>query len=272
MPEIAEVRTVKNALKEKILNRKIIDIKYRYDGIIKSNKEEFKKVLIGKTFKDITTNGKWLIFNLDDYSFISHLRMEGKYNYVDNSTPFDKHDHIIFKLDNGFDLRYKDVRKFGVIYLVKTNEVDNVDEIKKLGIEPDDDLLTKEYIYNKIHNSNKHIKELLLDQSIIAGLGNIYVNEVLFASKIDPRRLGKDVTIDECNLIRKACNKIIKKATDCKGTTIRSYTSQLGVEGEYQKYLKVHTKVNTPCSKCNTTIIKIRVGGRGTYYCPKCQK
>ena len=271
MPEIAEVRTVKRALDSKILGLKIVDIIYRYDNIIKSNKDEFKKVLIGKTFNKISTNGKWLIFDLGEYGFVSHLRMEGKYNYIKSDIPYDKHEHIIFKLDNGYDLRYKDVRKFGIMSLVKTKDASLYSEIAKLGIEPDSDKLTKEYIYNHIQ-SNKHIKELLLDQSIINGLGNIYVDEVLFASKIDPRRLGKDVTIEECDLIRKACFDIISKATIYKGTTIRSYTSELGVIGEYQNYLKVHTKVGKPCEVCGSTIIKIRVGGRGTYLCPKCQK
>ena len=131
MPEIAEVRTVKTALKQKVLGRKIIDINYCYDGIVKSDKEEFKKVLIGKEFKDITTIGKWLIFNLGDYSMLSHLRMEGKYYYRESSDPIEKHEHIIFNLDNGYDLRYKDVRKFGVMMLVKTKDVMNTIEISK---------------------------------------------------------------------------------------------------------------------------------------------
>lgn len=272
MPEIVEVRTVKDALKKRILNRKIIDIKYRYDGIIKSDKKEFKNVLIGSTFKDIRSIGKWLIFDLGEYSFLSHLRMEGKYYIKPTSEEYEKHEHIIFNLDNNYDLRYKDVRKFGVMILVKTKDIYLLEEIKKLGIEPDNDSLTKEYIYDKIKKSNKPIKELLLDQTIINGLGNIYVDEVLFESKINPTRIGSSITLEECDKIRKSSFKIIKKATKEGGTTIRSYTSSLGVIGNYQNYLKVHTKENNNCPNCNTLIKKIRVGGRGTYYCPKCQK
>ena len=272
MPEIAEVRTVKDALKKRILNRKIIDIKYRYDGIIKSDKEEFKNILINKTFKDIRSIGKWLIFDLGEYSFLSHLRMEGKYYIKPTNEEYEKHEHIIFKLDNNEDLRYKDVRKFGVMILTKTKDINSLEEIKKLGIEPDSDSLTKEYIYNKIKDSNKPIKELLLDQTIINGLGNIYVDEVLFESRINPTRIGSSITKNECEKIKEASQSIIKKATIEGGTTIRSYTSSLGVEGNYQNYLKVHTKQGKPCIVCNTNIEKIRVGGRGTYYCPKCQK
>ena len=123
-----------------------------------------------------------------------------------------------------------------------------------------------------MHKSNKPIKELLLDQSIINGLGNIYVDEVLFKSGIKPTRLGNTIKLKECASIKDACYEIITKATECGGTTIRSYTSSLGVEGRYQEFLQVHTKVNKPCPVCGNTIKKIRVGGRGTYYCNKCQK
>ena len=272
MPEIAEVRTVKDALRDKIIGRTINNIIYRYDGIIKSDKDEFKKILIGKTFKDIRSIGKWLIFDLGEYSVLSHLRMEGKYYIKPSDEEYEKHEHIIFNLDDNYDLRYKDVRKFGVMKLIKTKDIYNTEEISKLGIEPDNMSLTKEYIYSKIHDSNKPIKELLLDQSIINGLGNIYVDEVLFFSKIHPERKGNSISLEECNKIKESCYEIITKATKYKGSTIRSYTSSLGVEGEYQKYLKVHTRVNNPCIECNTKIEKIRVGGRGTYYCPNCQK
>ena len=272
MPEIAEVRTVKEALKKELIGRTIKNISYRYDGIIKSDKKEFKDILIGKTITDIDTIGKWLLIKLNDYTILSHLRMEGKYYIKPIGEEYEKHEHIIFNLDNNKDLRYKDVRKFGVMILVKTKDIYNIPEITKLGIEPDSKDLTKEYIYNKIHLSKLPIKELLLDQSIINGLGNIYVDEVLFASRILPTRLGNTITLDECDNIRKEGARIIKKATKCGGTTIRSYTSSLGVEGTYQKYLQVHTKAGIECPVCKTKIIKTRVGGRGTYYCPKCQK
>ncbi len=272
MPEIAEVRTVKSALKKNIIGKTIKDINIIYPNIIKTDLDEFKSILIGKTFKDITTIGKWLIFNLGDYSLVSHLRMEGKYYYRKNSDDIEKHEHIIFNLDNGYDLRYKDVRKFGVMILCKTNEVMNLVEIKKLGLEPDDNSLNEDYLYNLIHKSNKTIKELLLDQSIINGLGNIYVDEVLFASHILPMRCGNSISKEECKSIVNEASRIIKKATLCGGCTIRSYTSSLGVEGTYQNYLMVHTKEGENCKICGTKIKKTRVGGRGTYYCENCQK
>ena len=272
MPEIAEVRTVRRVLKDRLVGRTIKDISYRYDGIIKSDKKEFKDILIGKTITDVDNLGKWIFIKLDDYTILSHLRMEGKYYIKPSDEEYEKHEHIIFNLDDGYDLRYKDVRKFGVMILVKIKDIYNTEEISKLGIEPDSKDLTKEYIYDKVHKSNKPIKELLLDQSIINGFGNIYVDEVLFASHILPTRLGNTITLDECNCIKEEGSRIIKKATECGGTTIRSYTSSLGVEGTYQQYLKVHTKVNQKCPVCGNTIKKIRVCGRGTYLCDNCQK
>ena len=272
MPEIAEVRTVRDALRKELIGKSIVNVNILYDGIIKTDLEEFKSILKGKTFKEISTIGKWIIFNLGEYSLVSHLRMEGKYYYKPSFEPFEEHEHVVFNLNNDFDLRYKDVRKFGVMILCKTNEVMDLVEIKKLGIEPDNKNLTKEYLYEKIHTSNKPMKELLLDQTIINGLGNIYADEVLFASHISPLRKGKEVTLEECELICKVSSEIIKKAYKLGGTTIRSYTSQLGVIGHYQDYLMVHTRELRDCKVCGTLIKKIRVGGRGTYFCPTCQK
>jgi formamidopyrimidine-DNA glycosylase len=272
MPEIAEVRTVRSVLKKNLIGKTIKDIIYRYDGIIKSDKEEFKNILIGKTITDVDNLGKWIFIKLGDYTILSHLRMEGKYYIKPSEEEYEKHEHIIFRLDNGLDLRYKDVRKFGVMILVKTEDIYNTPEISKLGLEPDSPALTKEYIYNKIHDSKLAIKELLLDQSIINGLGNIYVDEVLFDALVKPTKPGNKVKLDECERIKDACFKIIPKATELGGTTIRSYTSSLGVTGHYQDYLKVHTKVGDKCPVCGNLIKKIRVGGRGTYICEKCQK
>ena len=272
MPEIAEVRTVARTLNKSIVGRKIIGIDTPYDKIIKTPKDEFINTLTNKTFKEVSNIGKWLIFNMGEYSFLSHLRMEGKYFIKPSDEELNKHEHIIFHLDDNTDLRYHDVRKFGVMLLTKTKDIDNVEEIKKLGIEPDSDKLTKEYLFDKIKSSNRPIKELLLDQEIVNGLGNIYVDEVLFASGINPGREGKTISLDECQKIKDNSKTIITKATELGGTTIRTYTSSLGVKGSYQTNLRVHTKEGECCPICGETILKTRVGGGGTYYCPKCQK
>lgn len=272
MPEIAEVRTVARTLNKRIIGRKIIGIDTPYDKIIEGNIIEFKDRIIDKVITNVDNYGKWIFICLGEFTIMSHLRMEGKYFIKNMNEKLSSHEHIIFHLDDGTDLRYHDTRKFGRMILVKTNEIYKSKEISKLGIEPDNSSLTKEYIYYNVCNKNKPIKTLLLDQTIINGLGNIYVDEVLFASNIHPETIGKNITLDDCEKIKNASCSIISKATQMGGTTIRSYTSSLGVYGNYQSELKVHTKDNENCPVCNEKIEKIRVGGRGTYYCPNCQK
>lgn len=198
--------------------------------------------------------------------------MEGKYYIKEHNEEINKHEHIIFELDNGLDLRYHDVRKFGRMDLVKKEDIESVEGVHKQGIEPIDGKLSKEYLYERFKDSNLTMKELLLDQTIISGLGNIYVDEVLFKSNINPSRVGKSISLDECEKIKLSSKEIIENAIKCGGTTIRSYTSSLGVIGHYQEYLMVHKRENEPCKVCGSIIKRIKIGGRSTYYCPKCQK
>lgn len=272
MPEIAEVRVVRDTLKKNLKNRKIKEVKILYSRIIVGDAENFKNELVNKTFHDVTSCGKWLIFNLGELSFLSHLRMEGKYFYVPESTPIGKHTHIIFKLDNDMDLRYDDVRKFGRMELVRTSEVMENSSIKKLGFEPDDKRLTKEYLLEKFKGKKTLAKVGLLDQTIINGLGNIYANEVLFASKISPYRHLEDITGKEAQEIIDSSYKITKKSYEEGGCTIRSYTSSLGVIGHFQDYLKVHGRESEPCEECGKPIKKEKIEGRSAYFCENCQK
>ena len=272
MPEIAEVETVKNALKRQILNKKIIDVKVYYPKMIESDLKEFKEILINREFEDIKRIGKWLLFDLHDYYLLSHLRMEGKFFVKKSSEEHNKHEHVVINFSDNTVLRYHDTRKFGRMNLVKKEDLNNVEAIKKQGYEPGDKRLTKEYLYNKIHKKNIPIKTVLLDQTIISGLGNIYVNEVLFASLIHPLKKASLISIDECEMIIYSSNKIIKKAIEMGGTTIKSYTSSLGVTGHFQDYLMVHKREGEACKVCGTTIECIKIGGRSSYFCPECQK
>lgn len=240
--------------------------------MLESNVSEFKKKLVGLEFKDILRKGKWLIFDLGDYYLTSHLRMEGKYFVKESNEEIEKHEHIIFSFDDGTDLRYHDTRKFGRMCLLKKNELANYEAIKKQGIEPIDKSLTKEYLYDSFKKRNLPMKTLLLDQTIISGLGNIYADEVLFASGINPLKQGIEITLKECQKIVDSSKKIIEQAIKNGGTTIRSYTSSLGVEGTNQNYLKVHKREGEKCLTCHSIIERIKVGGRSTYFCPKCQK
>ncbi len=268
MPELAEVETVRNTLKKSLIGYKINRVEVFYQKMIENDLNTFKNTLEGSSFCDIKRKGKYLIFETENNYLISHLRMEGKYFIKGINDPKDKHEHVIFYYDD-FTLRYHDTRKFGRMKIINKNELD--DYFKDLGPDANSSNINVDEIYLKIKNKSLPIKELLLDQSILSGLGNIYVDEVLYASKISPLKKGCNITLDNIKDILANSKKILDKAIKEKGCTIRSYTSSLGVYGNYQNFLKVHTKEGQKCT-CGDIIKKIRVGGRGTYYCPTCQK
>lgn len=271
MPELPEVETVKNGLKNKVLNKKITNCKILYEGIIAyPQKEKFINEIIGQTINNIHRRGKFLLFELDYYYLVSHLRMEGKYFIKKLEEKFNKHDHIIFTLDEKENLCYNDTRKFGKMHLVKKDEL-NITPISKLGLEPWDENLNIKYLKEKF-NKKKAIKTLLLDQSIITGIGNIYADEILFLSKINPEKEGYKLTNKNLTDIIENTKIILEKAIESGGTTIHSYTSVDGIHGRFQQELLVHNKKGSPCPNCKKEILKIVVNGRGTYYCPKCQK
>lgn len=268
MPELPEVETVLRTLENKIKDARIIDINVLYKPIIVANVKEFKKALINQHFREFKRRGKYLLFVMDDITFVSHLRMEGKYYLLKKDDPIDKHTHVIFYLDNGLELRYHDVRKFGRMELMPLDN--DYDDFKDLGPEPFSKKFNYEYIKNYLKNIKKPIKETLLDQSFLAGIGNIYADEILWAIKVNPNRISNKLKDEEINNLIIETRKILKKAIKAGGTTIRSYTSSLGVSGRFQLSLNCHT-VNE-CKRCHKQIVKTRIGGRGTYYCPCCQK
>lgn len=267
MPELPEVETVKNTLKRRVLNKKIIDVKIYWDNIIDGDIKSFKDNILNEKIIDIHRKGKWLIFELNNYYLLSHLRMEGKYFLKDSNDFKEKHEHVIFTFSDGSDMRYHDTRKFGRMRLISKD--DNLNKYLNIGLEPWDEKLTTKYLEEKL-SKNKEIKTLLLDQTIIAGIGNIYADEILFLSKITPFKKGKDLNNKELNLIIENSKNVLEKAIAAGGTTIRTYTSSLGVTGRFQNELYVHTK--DKCLVCDSKIIKSQIGGRGTYFCPKCQK
>lgn len=271
MPELPEVETVKNGLIKKVKGKKITNCKVIYPGIIAyPTPEEFIKQLENQTINDIKRRGKFLIFDLDNYYLISHLRMEGKYFIKNQEEGLNKHDHVIFTLNNCEELRYNDTRKFGKMHLVKKDKLAN-SPISKLGKEPWDEDLTPEYLKIKL-NKKKAIKTLLLDQSIITGIGNIYADEILFLSRINPELSGCDLNEDNLKSIIDNTKKVLESAIALGGTTIHSYTAVDGITGRFQQKLLVHGKKDELCPNCQTKIIKIVVNTRGTYYCPNCQK
>jgi formamidopyrimidine-DNA glycosylase len=273
MPELPEVETVKETLKQNVLNKKIKDISIYWDNIIEYPiKSEFINDIKEQTITDIKRRGKWLMFELNDYYLMSHLRMEGKFFFRTKGDNLNKHEHVVILFEDNTELRYQDTRKFGKMHLIKKEEINNRKPLIDLGLEPFDNDLTIEYLKNKYRNKKLPIKTVLLDQSIITGIGNIYANEILFLSKINPLTKANELNDNNLKDIIKNTQEVLNEAIKKGGTTIRSYTSKEGVTGLFQHELFIHGREKEQCKICNSTIEKIKVNGRGTYYCPNCQK
>ena len=268
MPELPEVETVKNTLKRQIIGKKIINVDVLYNMIEKPELNLFKKLVKGQSIIDIKRRGKFLMFELNDYYLLSHLRMEGKF-FIDGDIT--KHDHVIFHFNDGI-LKYNDTRKFGRMYLIKKEKVYEEKPLCDLGLEPWDDSLNSNYLLNKYKNKRIPIKTILLDQSIVVGIGNIYADEILFKSRINPLKRGNELNKKECDDIIKYTKEILSDAIKLGGTTIKSYESSRGVHGKFQNHLLIHNHENDKCVNCKKIIKKIKVNGRSTYYCPNCQK
>lgn len=272
MPELPEVETVRKALVRKLKGRTIKELTVLHNNVFEGQDvEKVKKLIKEQTINDVLRRGKWLEFELDDYYLLSHLRMEGKYVYRDIKEEVEKHQLVLFNIDNEFSLRYRDVRKFGKMYLIKKDELDK-SPLAKLGLEPWDKKLDYTYLREKYKRKSLPIKTVLLDQEIIVGIGNIYADEILFLSKINPYKKAKDLSNNDLQNIIDNTRKVLDKAIEDGGTTIRSYTSEEGVKGNNQNNLYVYQREGEKCYKCSSIIKKDKIGGRGTYYCEKCQK
>ena len=273
MPELPEVETVKRGLEKELVNHKDLKAVIYYPNIISAPiLSEFQQQIKNQTIHKMNRYGKWLIFELDDYALLSHLRMEGKYFFRTKKDPISKHEHVVFELDDGRELRYHDTRKFGRMYLLKKEDIYHVPPLSKLGLEPWDNLLTVKYLKEKLKNKTIPIKTCLLDQSIIVGIGNIYANEILFMCHISPFKKSNKLTAKELEKVIEYTRKILKEAIEMGGSTIRSYHPREGVDGLFQQRLFVHGKEHEKCPNCGTMIQKKFINGRSSYYCPCCQK
>jgi len=267
MPELPEVETVRRTLKNFIIGKEIKEIHVHYDKIVEGDTETFIGALTGQTICDIDRVGKYLIFILDNDAFISHLRMEGKYNIVERQQSLNKHEHVTFHFNDGTELRYHDTRKFGRLELANKNNYRQDLPIGKLGPEPWE--ADPKEIYTKLHKSRLPVKSLLLDQTIMTGIGNIYANEICFEMRMHPKTAGKRVSKKRVEELVEVSKNVLDKAVDQGGTTIHSFDAN-GISGMFQVQLQVH--VQKECPVCSGEVTKEMVGGRGTYYCKSCQK
>lgn len=272
MPELPEVETVINTIRPHIINKEIEKIEVYYDRLIQSNLDEFKTKLINQKFINVTRYGKFIFLHLtNDFVIITHLRMEGKFRFENSHNLRKKHTSAGFFFKDGTSLAFDDTRKFGLMYLSDEANFKETKMIKKLGIEANKISENDYEFLIKKFKKNKCIKELLLDQSILAGIGNIYADEILFSTKINPFRKGDDISDEKYHEIFKASNQILNKAITLGGSTIHSFHPSEGVDGKFQETLLCYGKSGTPCPNCNTTLHKDFIGGRGTTFCPNCQ-
>ena len=273
MPELPEVETVVRGLRSNVVGRIIKKVNIYYENIIEyPDVCSFQEKIKNQKINEINRYGKWIIFVLDNYYLLSHLRMEGKYFLKPKGSTLEKHEHVSFVLDNDMELRYMDVRKFGKMQLIEKENINKIGPFLEMGLEPWDKKLNTLYLKEKFLRKKLPIKSCLLDQRIIVGIGNIYADEILFLSKINPLKEVNSLSLEELERIIDNTKLVLEKAIEKGGTTIRSYTSLNGIHGLFQQELYVHSKEGQKCLICGSDILKIKVGGRGTYYCPKCQK
>ena len=271
MPELPEVETVKNILKPLVINLKIKDVRVLRKTTIVGDVDTFINTLKDKEFLDISRIGKFLIFHLsDDIVIVSHLRMEGKYYDYLESEDDSKYARVVFVLSNGHKLCYDDSRCFGIMILSNEKEYRNLKEIKKLGPEPFVINDVKD-IMKKVKKKRTPVKSALLDQTLMTGLGNIYVDETLYASKIHPLTPVCLITKQEWEEIVKNASEILNIAIEMGGSTIKSYHPGKDIDGNFQTRIKIYGKAGEKCPICGATYRFIKVGGRGTTFCPVCQ-
>lgn len=273
MPEAPEVQTVLSTLQDQIQDLRIEQVDVLYEKTVTTpDVPSFCQRLQGQHFRQFLRWGKYLLFVLDQEDLVVHLRMEGKFYLLEEPCP-DPHIHVRFLLSDGRWMCYHDTRKFGRMELyAHTQDPFQHPCFQKLGYDVLDERLNGAWLYAKIHPLKKNLKSCLLDQSIIAGIGNIYADEICFSCGLDPRSRAGRVSRKDCENLVFHTKRIMQGAMKAGGTTIRSYTSSLGVTGLFQLKLKVHARAGQACPICQGPIRKIVVSQRGTYLCPNCQK
>ena len=272
MPELPEVETVRRGLEKLILGKKIDSLDIRYPKMIKTDLDQFHKELPGQVIVSMGRRGKYLLFYLTEKVLISHLRMEGKYFYYPDQVPERKHAHVFIHFEDGGTLVYEDVRKFGTMELLAPELLEAYFLSKKFGPEPTEQDFDLEIFRGALKKSKKPIKSHLLDQTLVAGLGNIYVDEVLWRAKVHPSRTSKSLSAQEARKVHDQTIEVLGQAVEKGGSTIRTYTNAFGENGTMQDFHQVYDKAGQACSRCGFIIEKIQLGGRGTHFCPKCQR
>ena len=286
MPELPEVETIKRGLTRKILNKKIIVVEIKKPHLIKNKIEDFTKCLQNNAISNIDRRGKLLVCTLKnkDKFLLIHLKMTGQLIYQ-NKKPIiagghsfvgmdwhlpNKFSHIIITFNDKSQLFFNDARQFGYMHLVEKDELQQI--LSMYGIEPLSSSFTLSVFKEILNKKRSAIKIILMNQSLIAGIGNIYASEICFFAKVKPNRSAISLNETEIKNLYKGCKMILKKAVEKKGTTFSDYLDVDSKKGSFINFLKVYQKSGEECKRCKKGIIKkTKIGGRGTYYCDYCQ-
>jgi formamidopyrimidine-DNA glycosylase len=271
MPELPEVQTVVDALRQNLQGKTIQAVDFRW-GKTSGNLpfEEMSDKLKGKMILDITRRAKYIVIHLDEGTLIVHLRMEGRFYVKSDSDEVHKHSHVLLHMSDAKRVEYNDTRKFGRFYYYGKDQP--LDVLENLGPEPFDPGLTSLILHKATRNKKSMLKVWLLDQTHIAGIGNIYADEICFASKMSPKQPVGRISRGQWEEILTQTRRILTEAILAGGTTIRTYTSSFGITGRFQITLNAYGRKGKPCFICGTPMRRIVVGQRGTVYCPSCQK
>ena len=287
MPELPEIEIVKRSLFLKINKATIIQTTIKNKNLRYKISNKLSNDLMGKKILKISRRSKYLVFHFKKKLLLIHLGMSGKIllmrmndkaifktSFYYDLNILKKHNHVYFKLNNGFTLIYNDVRRFGFIKLYNTTKLNKISFIKKLGLEPFDKNFNISYFKKFVKKRKKNIKNLLMDQSFISGLGNIYVNEVLFLSKINPLKKCSSIDRYEIKNLILNINKILKFSIKKGGSSIKDFKNTHGKRGNFQEFFHVYGRTNKDCSRisCKGKVKKISISNRSSFYCSKCQK
>ncbi len=265
MPELPEVETIVRTLRARCVGQRIerVTIKWKRH-IAAPSAKKFSKQICGQTIRNINRRGKFLVLGLTTDALLIHLKMSGDLTVVPQSAPPDKHAHTVFHFANGSELRFSDTRKFGRVYLVR----DPAEVTGDLGPEPLDDTFTARKLRDIFHGHHRALKPLLLDQTVIAGVGNIYADESLHRARLHPLRRSDTLTPGEARALWRSLRYTLNQAIYNQGSSI----DWVYRGGEHQNHFRAYARTGKPCPVCGTAIRRIVVGARSTHYCPHCQR
>jgi len=269
MPELPEVETFVRALRRPLVGRTIVDVQNDWPRhVVLPPPDELRERIAGRRIEAIDRRGKYLVFSLsDDETLIIHLKMSGHLSVVPVAAPPDPYAHTVFALDDGRELRFRDPRKFGRVYLVR----DPAQIVGPLGPEPLEEEFTVEQLAARLAGRRRVLKPLLLDQGFIAGIGNIYADEALFDARLRPTRRSDTLTAEEIAALHAAIQKVLALGIAREGASISTYVKPDGAKGDMQNAVAVFRRTGQSCYICGGPIERIVLGGRSTHFCPNCQ-